>query len=166
MTKRSRLSYLWVMTNRSDLTLQGGPNSHDTCKPHWTSHVNCSHHYHDIWTTPTKTRVKGPSRWTPGEPGGDIQTNTSHHSTPRVAGRDSKYRCKAVHSLPVSTTSYFRYVVSTVQSSISSATMVRSSIDTGGGLLSIHFISITNFISVWSPFLFPHWFILKPPCHK
>src|SRR6185312_14791780 len=35
--------------------------------------------------------------------------------------RDSKYRCKAVHSLSVSTTSYYRHVVSTVQSSISSA---------------------------------------------
>ena len=39
-------------------------------------------------------------------------------STPSVAGRNSNYRCKAVHSLPVSTTSYFRHVVSTVQSSV------------------------------------------------
>ena len=106
------------MANRSDLTLQGGPNSHDTCKPRRATCVSCFHHYHDIWTTPAKTQVKGPSRWTPGEPGGDIQSNTRHHPTPSVAGRNSKYRHKAVHSLPVSTTSYFRYVVSTVQSSV------------------------------------------------
>ena len=41
--------------------------------------------------------------------------------TPSVAWRNSNHRCKVVHSLPVSTTSYFRYVVSTVQSSISTA---------------------------------------------
>ena len=41
--------------------------------------------------------------------------------TPSVAGRNLNYRCKAVHSLPVSTTSYFRHVVSTVQSSIKRA---------------------------------------------
>ena len=118
MTQWPRLSYPRVTANRSDLTLQGGPNSHDTCKPRRATRVSCFHHYHDIWTTPAKTQVKGPSRWTPGEPGGDIQSNTRHHPTPSVAGRNSKYRHKAVHSLPVSTTSYFRYVVSTVESSV------------------------------------------------
>ena len=113
-----RLSYPWVMANRSDLTLQGGPNSHDTCKPRRATRVSCSYHYHDIWTTPAKTQVKGPSWWTPGEPGGDIQSNTRHHPTPSVAGRNSEYHRKVVHSLLVSTTSYFRYVVRTVQSSV------------------------------------------------
>jgi len=94
VTKRSRLSYLRVTVNRSDLTLQGGPNSHDTCKPHWTTHVNCSHHHPDVRIMPAKTRVKGPSRRTPREPGGDILSNTRHNATPRVAGRNSKYRCK------------------------------------------------------------------------
>src|SRR6185503_10020764 len=93
---------------------------------------------------PAKTQVKGPSRRTPGEPGGDIQSNTRHHPMPNVVGRNSKYRRKVVHSLPVSTTSYFRHVVSTVQTRSAMPTMVRSSIDTGGGLLSIHFISRTN----------------------
>ena len=55
--------------------------------------------------------------------------------TPSVAGRNSKYRCKAVHSLPVSTTSYFRHVVSTVQTRSAGPTTVRSSIDTGGGYI-------------------------------
>jgi hypothetical protein len=95
VTKWPKFSYSRVTANRSDLILQGGPNQHDTCKPHWTTHVNCSHHYHDIWTTPAKTRVKGPSHRTPKEPGGDIQSNNRHHSTPRVAGRISKYRCKS-----------------------------------------------------------------------
>jgi hypothetical protein len=33
VTKRSRLSYPRVTANRSDLTLQGGPNSHAKCNP-------------------------------------------------------------------------------------------------------------------------------------
>ena len=41
------------------------------------------------------------------------QSDTRHHPTHSVAGRDSKYRCNSVHSLPVSTTSYSRYVVNT-----------------------------------------------------
>ena len=49
-----------------------------------------------------------------------------------------------VFSLPVSTTSCFRHVVSTVQTRSAMPTTLRSSIDTGGGLLSIHFISRTN----------------------
>ena len=67
----------------------------DTRKPRRATHVNCSHHYPDVWITPAKTRVKGPSRRTPWEPGGDIHSNTRHHSTPRVAGRSSSYRCKS-----------------------------------------------------------------------
>ena len=118
MTQWPRLSYPRVTANRSDLTLQGGPNSHDTCKPRRATCVSCFHHYHDIWTTPAKTQVKGPSWRTPREPGGDIQSNTRHHPTPSVAGWNSEYRRKVVHSLPVSTTSYFRYVVTTVQSSV------------------------------------------------
>ena len=57
-----------------------------------------------------------------------------------------------VLSWPVSTTSYFRHAVSTVQSSVKGPTTERSSIDTGGGLLSIHSISITQSISAWSTF--------------
>ena len=55
--------------------------------------------------------------------------------TPSVASRNSNYRCKAVHSLPVSTTSYFRHVVSTVQTRSARPTTVRSLIDTGGGYI-------------------------------
>ena len=98
MTKRSRLSYLRVMANRSDLTLQGGSNQHDTCKPRdGPLPVNSQ-----------RTRRRHPIQHPPTP-------------TPSVAGRNSNYRCKAVHSLPVSATSYFWYVVSTVQSSINTA---------------------------------------------
>jgi len=31
-----------LMANRSDLTLQGGPNQHGTHKPHQTTHTNLS----------------------------------------------------------------------------------------------------------------------------
>ena len=49
-----------------------------------------------------------------------------------------------VLSLPVSTTSYSRHAVSTVQTRSARPTTVRSLIDTGGGLFSIHSTSITN----------------------
>ena len=48
----------------------------------------------------------------------------------------------------------------------SGPTTVRSSIDTGRGPLSKHFISIIQFLSTRSPFFFPHRFILKPLFHK
>ena len=110
---------------------------------HGATRVNCFHHYPDVWITPAKTRVKGPSQRTPREPVGDIHSNTRHHPTPRIASRDSKYRCNSVISLPVSTTSYFRHVVSTVQTRSSGPTTVRSSIDTGGSSFSHLFHSNT-----------------------
>ena len=87
-------------------------------------------------------------------------------STPSVAGRNSNYRCKAVHSLPVSTTSYFRHVVSTVQSSV-----IRAN---NGTVLNRHrrkfiFSSIPFLYSKPFPpglqFYFPLWFILQQLCH-
>ena len=57
-----------------------------------------------------------------------------------------------VLSLPVSTTSYSRHAVSTVQTSISCANNERALTDTSGGLLFIHFIFITIFLSARSQF--------------
>ena len=95
VTERSRFSYPRVTANLFDLTLQGRSNQHDTCKPRRATRINCFHRYHDIWIAPAKTQVLGPSLRTPREPGGDIQFNTRHHTTPRVASRDSKYCCKS-----------------------------------------------------------------------
>ena len=78
-----------------------------------------------IITMTSESRLLKPRCWAPhGELPKNPKVASIQHPptpTPSVAGRNSKYRCKAVHSLPVSTTSYFRHVVSTVQSSISSA---------------------------------------------
>ena len=57
-----------------------------------------------------------------------------------------------VLSLPVSTTSYSRYVVSTVQTSINCANNGRALNDTGRSLFFIPFISITIFLSARSLF--------------
>ena len=62
------------------------------------------------------------------------------------------FRNKAVLGLPVSTTSYSRHAVSTVQTRSAGPTTVRALIDTGGGLLFLHFISIIILISARSPF--------------
>ena len=129
VTHWPRLSYPRVTANRSDLTLQGGPNSHDTWKPRRATHVNCSHNYPEVWIKPANTRMMSPARantrWTRGP--------LHHPSTlPSTAGRDSDSDAIKVISLPVSTTSYFRHVVSTVQSSVKGPTTERSSIDAGG----------------------------------
>ena len=71
---------------------------------------------------------------------------------PSFHSQSSGSRFKVI-SLPVSTTSYFRHVVSTVQTRSTLPTTVRSSIDTGGGLLSIHSIFITKTIFARSPFI-------------
>ena len=48
VTDRSRFSYPRVTANRFDLTLQGRPNQHDTCKPRQATRINCFHRYHNI----------------------------------------------------------------------------------------------------------------------
>ena len=130
------------MANRSDLTLQGGPNSHDTWKPRRATHVNCSHNYPEAWIKPASTRMMSPARantqWTRG---------LLHHPStlPSTAGREPDFDAIKVISLPVSTTSYFWHVVSTVQSSVKGPTTARSSIDTGGGSYFLYSIIMPNF---------------------
>ena len=119
-----------------------------------------------IVTTTSEMRLLKPRCWAPhGElPENPMVASIQHPPTPTpsVVGRDLKYRCKAVHSLPVSATSYFRHVVSTIQSSISSATTVWSSIDIGGDSLSIPSITITKFVSARSPFFLSFPMIHSP----
>src|SRR6185312_6671206 len=78
-----------------------------------------------IVTTTSESRLLKPRCWAPHGvlPENPKVASIQHPLTPApsVAGRDSKYHCKVVHSLPVSTTSYFWHVVSTVLSPISSA---------------------------------------------
>ena len=112
-----------------------------------------------IITPMSESRLPKPGRRVPHSelPENPKVASIQHPPTPMpsVAGRDSKYRCKAVHSLPVSTTSYFRHVVSNVQSSINNAN--------NGTVLNRHkrrfsflidSLSIIQLIPVRSPFLF------------
>ena len=71
VTERSRFSYPRVTANRFDLTLQGGPNQHDTCTPKRT-HGNCSRvHYRqfELWShspegqPPTRHRKQLGRQW-------------------------------------------------------------------------------------------------------
>ena len=61
-----------------------------------------------------------------------LQFSATTRLAPGVGCGFLYFRSKAVLGLPVSTTSYFRYAVSTVQSPISTANNDRSLIDTDG----------------------------------
>ena len=99
VTERSRFSYPRVTANQFDLTLQGRPNQHDTCKPRRATRINCFHHYHDLWNAPAKTQVMGPSQWTPGEPGGGILSNTRQLPRPAVTSQFSSRLRGSVENL-------------------------------------------------------------------
>ena len=111
-----------------------------------------------IVTTTSESRLLKPRCWAPhGERPENPNVASIQHPptpTPSVAGRDSKYRCKVVHSLPVSTTSYFRHAVSTVQTWSVRPTMVRSSNDTGEGYFPSISYPEPTFLRPVSTFLF------------
>ena len=60
VTERSRFSYPRVTANRFDLTLQGRPNQHDTCKPRRAHTSTIS-----IVTTTSESRLLKPRYWAP-----------------------------------------------------------------------------------------------------
>ena len=119
------------MANRSDLTLQGGPNQHGTYLPCRTIQTNHSPPRLELQDRPTiiwsaELNVRPP------------KVNICNPISPRLLDYPRRwvgvmyFRNKAVLGLPVSTTSYSRYAVSTVQSPISTADNDRSLIDTNG----------------------------------
>ena len=120
-----------LTANRSDLTLQGGPNQHDTHKSRRTTRINHSPPRLELQDRPTiiwsaELNVRPPK-----------VNNASpflrdYLTTPGVGCGFLYFRIKAVLGLPVSTTSYSRHAISTVQTWSAGPTTVRSSIDTDG----------------------------------
>ena len=103
-----------LTANRFDLTLQGGPNQHGTQKPRRTSRPNLSsprlelqEPANDIWSAELNVR--------PRKVNICIPILRDYLTTPGVGCGFLYFRSKAVLGLPVSTTSYSRYAVSTVQ---------------------------------------------------
>ena len=130
-TKRSRPSYPRDTANRSDLTLQDGPNQHGTHKPRRTTRTNHSSPRLELQEPAQRHIVSRALRET-------AKSKTCNpflhgHSTTLGVGCGFLYfQCKTVLVLLVSTTSYSRHAVSTVQSPISTADNDRSLIDTDG----------------------------------
>ena len=106
-----------LTANRSSLTLQGGPNQHGTQKPRRTSRTNIS---------PPRLELQNSC----------IPILRGHSTRPKGWVEILYFRSKAVLFLPVSTTSYSRHAVSTVQTWSAGPTTLQSSIDSDGAKTS------------------------------
>ena len=104
----------WLTANRFDLTLQGGPNQHGTHKPRRTTHTNHSPPRLELQDRPTiiwsaELNMRPP------------KVNTCIPISPWLLDYSRRwegvmyFRSNAVLGLPVSTTSYSRHAVSTIQ---------------------------------------------------
>ena len=124
-----------LTVNRSDLTLQGGPNQHGTHKPRRTTRANHSPLHLELQEPAQRHIVSRALR----------ETTKNKHMRPlfSVATRLALgvgcgflyFRIKAVLGLPVSTTSYSLYAVSTIRTWSAGPTTVRSLTDTDGATL-------------------------------
>ena len=148
-----------LTANRSVITLQDEPNQHGKRMPRRTTRTNLSPPRLEIQDRPTiiwsaELNVRPP------------KVNTCIPVSPRLLDHPRRwvevmyFRSKAVLGLPVSTTSYSRHAVSTVQSWSAGPTMVRSSIDTDGArttrnsvlLPYLHLIIIPRPVSIFHAF--------------
>ena len=103
-----------LTANRSDLTLQGGPNEHGTQKPRRTPRTNLSPPRLELQEPAQRHIVSRVLRETTQSK--CIQPILRDHSTTLGVGcRFLYFRSKAVLGLPVLTTSYSRHAVSTFQ---------------------------------------------------
>ena len=107
-----------LTANRSDLTLQGGPNQHGTHWPRRTTRTNHSPPRLELQDCPTiiwsaELNVRPPKVNT------CISVSPWLLDYPRRWDGFLHFQSEAVLGLLVSTTSYFRHAVSTVQSPIS-----------------------------------------------
>ena len=121
MTKRSRLSLPRDTANRSDLTLQGGPNKHGTQKPRRTPRTNLSPPRIELQEPAQRHMVSRAQRETTKSKHMHPQFSATTRLAPGVGCGFLYFRSKAVLGLPVSTTSYSRHAASTIQSPISTA---------------------------------------------
>ena len=120
-----------LTANRFDLTLQDGPNQHGTQKPRRTTCTNLSPPRLELQDRPTiiwsaELNVRPP------------KVNICIPISPLLLDYPRRwdgvlyFRGEAVLGLPVSTISYSRHTVSTVQTWSAGPTTDRSLIDTGG----------------------------------
>ena len=107
-----------LTANRSDLTLQGGPNQHGTQKLCWTPRTNISPPRLELQESAQRHMVSRAQR----------ETIKSKHASPFLRDYSTTpgvgcgflyFWSEAVLGLPVSTNSYSRHAISTVQSPIS-----------------------------------------------
>ena len=119
------------MANRSDLTLQGGPNQHSTHKPRRTTRTNHSPPRLEL-QEPTQRHIVSRALREPPKVNTYKPFLRGHSTTLGVGCGFLYFQSKAVLGLPVLTTSYSRHAASTVQSPISTADNGRSLIDTDG----------------------------------
>jgi len=117
--------------NRSNLTLQGRPNQHGTYLPRRTIRANHSPPRLELQDRPTII-------WSAELNVSPPKVNICNLISPRLLDYPRRwvgvlyFRGEAVLGLPVSTTSYSRYAVSTIQTWSAGPTTVRSSIDSDG----------------------------------
>ena len=120
-----------LTANRFDLTLQDGSNQHGTYLPRRTIHTNHSPPRLELQEPAQRHIISRALRET-------VKSKTcnpflrGHSTTLWVGCRFMYFQCMAVLDLSVSTTSYSRHAVSTVQFPISTADNDRSLIDTVG----------------------------------
>ena len=111
-----------LAANRSDLTLQGGPNQHGTHKSRRTTRTNHSPPRLELQNRPHLHIVSRAQRETTKSK----YIHPHFSATTRLALRGGNevlyFRREAVLDLPISTTSYSRHAVSTIQSLINTAT--------------------------------------------
>ena len=140
-------AHIWerLTANRFDLTLQGGPNQHGTQKPRWTPRTNFSPSLSRTTEPPHFHIVSRALRET-------TKSKLMHPNSPRPLDYPKGwegvlyFQKEAVLGLSVSTTSYSRYAVSTIQTRSAGPDIERSLTDTDGAKqfppdLQFHFLS-------------------------
>ena len=120
-----------LTANRSDLTLQGGPNQHGTHRPRRTTRTNHSPPRLELQEL-AQRHIVSRALWETTK-SKCVQSILRGHSTTLWVGCEFLYfRSKAVLGLLVLTTSYSRHAVSTIQTWSAGPTTVRSLTDSDG----------------------------------
>ena len=112
-----------LAANRYVITLQGGPNQHGTQKPRRTSHTNLSPLRLELQEPAQRHMVSRAQRETTKSKHMHPQFSATTRITPGVGCGFLYFQNKVVLGLPVSTNSYSRYAVSTVQTQSQGQTM-------------------------------------------
>ena len=124
-----------LTANRSDLTLQGGPNQHDMYLPRRTIHDNHSPPRLELQEPAQRHKVSRAQRETTKSKYMHPKFSTTIRLAPGFGCGFLYFRSKTVLGLPVSTTSYSRHAASTVQTWSAGLTTARSLTDTDGTTL-------------------------------